>query len=107
MCCCKSLLPMPVPPFPLHRQRLHHPLFERISVKLLAVEPPCMSDAEDWERSSGWVAELELLAQQASWWGCMGFVLCVAAHDAMHLRVCGLVHLLAKALRALHFTPCV
>jgi len=46
------------------RHRLQHEWFERLTRKVAASEPPCMSDAADWEASSsGWAAELELLGE--------------------------------------------
>ena len=35
------------------RHRLHHEWFERLAGKVVAVSPPCMSDAEDWEGPGG------------------------------------------------------
>ncbi|KAG2491268.1 hypothetical protein HYH03_010473, partial [Edaphochlamys debaryana] len=49
------------------RHRLHHEWFERLSAKVCAVSPPCMSDAEDWEGAGGggggWAMEIDLLTR--------------------------------------------
>ena len=34
-----------------------HASFTRVAAKLLHHEPPCMSEAEDWESSSGFLAD--------------------------------------------------
>lgn len=46
------------------RHRVQHEWFSRLAQKLNA-EPPCCSDAEDWEDAGGWAAELDQLAEQA------------------------------------------
>jgi hypothetical protein len=48
------------------RHRMHHEWFERLASKLLSAEPPCCSDAEDWEDAGGWAAELDALAEAAA-----------------------------------------
>ena len=40
-----------------------HSAFVRVASKLLHHEPPCMSEAEDWESSSGFLAEEHLQAK--------------------------------------------
>eukprot|EP00878_Enallax_costatus_P008272 GHUV01008648.1.p1 GENE.GHUV01008648.1~~GHUV01008648.1.p1 ORF type:complete len:2405 (+),score=620.50 GHUV01008648.1:939-7217(+) len=46
------------------RHRVQHEWFSRLAQKLNA-EPPCCSDAEDWEDAGGWAAELDQLAEAA------------------------------------------
>ncbi|GBF92738.1 hypothetical protein Rsub_05107 [Raphidocelis subcapitata] len=48
------------------RHRLSHERFERLAARLLGAEPPCMSDAEDWEGAGGWAPEIDALAEQAA-----------------------------------------
>jgi hypothetical protein len=48
------------------RHRMHHESFERVAGKLLSAEPPCCSDAEDWEDAGGWAVELDALADAAA-----------------------------------------
>jgi hypothetical protein len=48
------------------RHHMHHEWFERLASKLLSAEPPCCSDAEDWEDAGGWAAELDALAEAAA-----------------------------------------
>jgi hypothetical protein len=48
------------------RHRMHHECFERVAGKLLSAEPPCCSDAEDWEDAGGWAVELDALAEAAA-----------------------------------------
>jgi hypothetical protein len=48
------------------RHRLSHERFERLAERLLGAEPPCMSDAEDWEGAGGWAPEIDALAEQAA-----------------------------------------
>eukprot|EP00887_Chlorella_sp_A99_P006163 scaffold3.g6163.t1 len=43
-----------------------HAAFGRISAKLLHHEPPCMSEADDWESSAGFLAEEHLLKPRQS-----------------------------------------
>lgn len=43
-----------------------HAAFARISSKLLNFEPPCMSEADDWESSSGFLAEEHLVKTRQS-----------------------------------------
>jgi hypothetical protein len=45
---------------------MQHEWFDRLAGKLLAAEPPCCSDAEDWEDAGGWAAELDALAEAAA-----------------------------------------
>lgn len=45
----------------VNRHRLQHEWYERLTHKMAASEPPCMSDAADWESSNGWAAELDLV----------------------------------------------
>jgi len=48
------------------RHKIHHDWFERLAGRLLGAEPPCMSDAEDWEGAGGWAPEIDMLAEQAA-----------------------------------------
>jgi hypothetical protein len=43
-----------------------HTAFARVAAKLLLHEPPCMSEAEDWESSSGFLAEEHLAKPRQS-----------------------------------------
>ncbi|KAI3435635.1 hypothetical protein D9Q98_001694 [Chlorella vulgaris] len=43
-----------------------HSAFARVASKLLLHEPPCMSEAEDWESSSGFLAEEHLAKPRQS-----------------------------------------
>ena len=43
-----------------------HSAFARLSSKLLRHEPPCMSEAEDWESSAGFLAEEHLAKARQS-----------------------------------------
>jgi hypothetical protein len=49
------------------RHRLQHERFERLAGKFLSPEPPCCSDAEDWEDAGGWAAELDAVAEAAGY----------------------------------------
>jgi hypothetical protein len=49
------------------RHRLSHERFERLAGKFLSPEPPCCSDAEDWEDAGGWAAELDAAAEAAGY----------------------------------------
>jgi FKBP12-rapamycin complex-associated protein len=40
-----------------------HSAFTRVAGKLLLHEPPCMSEADDWESSSGFLVEEHLAAK--------------------------------------------
>lgn len=42
-----------------------HPAFSRVAAKLLHHEPPCQSEAEDWEGSAGFLAEEHLALPSA------------------------------------------
>jgi hypothetical protein len=42
----------------MQRHKMVHPRFTKLAGKLAMQEPPCMSDAEDWESQHGWVDEL-------------------------------------------------
>ncbi len=49
------------------RHRLSHERFERLAGKFLSPEPPCCSDAEDWEDAGGWAVELDAAAEAAGY----------------------------------------
>ena len=62
------LLRPPHPPLQImarHRMASHS-AFARLSSKLLHHEPPCMSEAEDWESSAGFLAEEHLAKPRQS-----------------------------------------
>eukprot|EP00798_Chlamydomonas_sp_ICE-L_P022753 gene22753-29921_t len=46
--------------------RVQHEWFERLISRVCNTEPPCMSNADDWETSSGWAAEIDLVAEQSA-----------------------------------------
>eukprot|EP00879_Flechtneria_rotunda_P007003 GHRR01007352.1.p1 GENE.GHRR01007352.1~~GHRR01007352.1.p1 ORF type:complete len:2075 (+),score=775.15 GHRR01007352.1:2-6226(+) len=48
------------------RHKIQHEWFQRLASKLLNPEPPCCSDAEDWEDAGGWAVELDALAEAAA-----------------------------------------
>lgn len=48
------------------RRRVRHEWFERLAARVLGAEPPCVSDAEDWEGAGGWAPEIDMLAEQAA-----------------------------------------
>ena len=41
------------------RHRVSHDMFSQLAAKVLTHDPPCMSDAQDWETDNAW---LDLLA---------------------------------------------
>ena len=45
------------------RHRIQHEWFERLANKVMSAEPPCMSNAEDWESAGGWATEIDMLSQ--------------------------------------------
>jgi hypothetical protein len=61
LCCAVCILQIVV------RYRLQHERFERLAGKFLSPEPPCCSDAEDWEDAGGWAAELDAVAESAGY----------------------------------------
>ena len=42
----------------MQRHKIHHEKFARLAAKLLAHDPPCMSEAQDWETSNAWLDTL-------------------------------------------------
>ena len=42
----------------MQRHKLHHEKFQRLAAKLLTHDPPCMSEAIDWESSNAWMDHL-------------------------------------------------
>ena len=42
----------------MKRHRMVHEKFSKLGAKMSMQEPPCMSNAEDWESQNGWVDEL-------------------------------------------------
>ena len=40
------------------RHKMGHEKFARLAAKVTTADPPCMSDAEDWESQNGWMDEL-------------------------------------------------
>jgi hypothetical protein len=63
MTCCAMLCRAVSPCQIVVRHRLQHERFERLAGKFLSPEPPCCSDAEDWEDAGGWAAELDAVAE--------------------------------------------
>lgn len=45
------------------RNRVAHEWLERLAAKVMQTEPPCMSDAEDWESANGWAQEIDAIAE--------------------------------------------
>ena len=40
------------------RHKKAHDKFAKIAARISMAEPPCMSNAEDWESQNGWVDEM-------------------------------------------------
>lgn len=48
----------------VNKHRLQHEWFERLCTKMNRIEPPCMSDAEDWEGlPNGWAYEIDVIKE--------------------------------------------
>ena len=45
-------------PQALARHKMGHDRFARLAAKVTLAEPPCMSEAEDWESQHAWMDEL-------------------------------------------------
>lgn len=40
------------------RHKRMHEKFSKIAARIAMADPPCMSNAEDWESQNGWVDEM-------------------------------------------------
>lgn len=55
---------VPVVQKQMQRHKIQHEKFSKLAAKLLSHDPPCMSNATDWEANNAWLDEMAPAAKQ-------------------------------------------